>query len=327
MRGNDPPLVAEIVRQCVLLDNNYTDVGVYVQSSGLDALHVTAAHEFNHALQFGYYQGSDGIWWQEATATWMEDVVYPEVDDYLQYFSSFLRYPEESLDRSSSSPTDLHVYGACLFAHFLEQRYGAAAVRQIWEEFGSAGNARIGHFGKVISTYDSGGLASAVAEFGTWNYFTGSRYRAGYDRDGDEYPSVYLWDVSVDISEPNVALEDVSDVDHLGSTYLRLQPKLTLGGVQVQVEPRGTGQWRQHLVLAGADSVQVLPLEQGVKYVTGWDRYQEVVLVLTQVDRPAWATGLNNVTYDPDLVDDRRPLPCVWDRSGPTRSGRPSTAQ
>ena len=42
-----------------------------------DALRVTLAHEFFHVVQFGYYQGLDGSWWQEATATWMEDVIHP----------------------------------------------------------------------------------------------------------------------------------------------------------------------------------------------------------------------------------------------------------
>jgi len=58
------------------LDNDYAN-SIYRESKGLNALHVTVAHEFNHGIQFGYYQGSDGIWWQEATATWMEDVAYP----------------------------------------------------------------------------------------------------------------------------------------------------------------------------------------------------------------------------------------------------------
>ena len=58
------------------IDNNYTDPG-YKQTRGLDALRVTIAHEFHHAIQFGYYATFDGSWWQESTATWMEEVAYP----------------------------------------------------------------------------------------------------------------------------------------------------------------------------------------------------------------------------------------------------------
>ena len=64
------------------IDNNFTDPS-YVQTRGLDALRVTIAHEFHHAIQFGYYAGRDGSWWQESTSTWMEEVSYPHIDDYL----------------------------------------------------------------------------------------------------------------------------------------------------------------------------------------------------------------------------------------------------
>ncbi len=45
---------------------------------------VVAAHEFFHTVQF---QVTDDIctngWWMEASATWMEDYVYPDVNDYI----------------------------------------------------------------------------------------------------------------------------------------------------------------------------------------------------------------------------------------------------
>jgi hypothetical protein len=307
-----PEVGGRTTHSYIQLDNNYTDA-VYWYTSGIDALHYTAAHELNHALQMGYYQGADGIWWQEATATWMEDMVFPEVDNYLAFSNSFLWYPEKSLDLlTGSRETDYRIYGACLFAHFLHQRYDVAAVRQVWEEFGRAGSADMDLFDQVIRSYDSGGLASAVAEFGVWNYFTSWRHQEAYYREGSKYPSVAMRDVQVDFSTPEVAIQEVVWVDHLASTHLRLRPELHPGGIQLNLEPRGTGRWRQHLLLAAADGVQVLPLDQGVQYVAAWDRYEEVVLVLTQVD----PTGLayeyaTTITYDPDLVD--APAPSLSD--------------
>jgi len=304
-----PELAGKTTYSYLQLDNNYTDASVYVQTKGLDALHVTAAHEFNHAIQFGYYQGNDGIWWQEATATWMEEVAYPEVDDYLQYLDSFMRYPEKSLDSGSRYAADLRIYGASLFAHYLHQRHHHAVVRQIWEAFGAAGNAALDHFDRVIGRYDAGGLAGAVAEFAIWNYFTGPRHVAGYYAEGQKYPAVHLREVELDFSSPKVAVEEVARVDHLGSTYLRLIPKLHAGGVQLEVEPRGPGRWRTHLLLAATDSVQILPLVQGVQYVPSWDRYSEVVIVLTQVELTGQGYEYSSmITYDPDLIDVPPPL-------------------
>ena len=93
-----PELSADTTPVYFELDNNFTDP-VYVQTRGLDALHVTVAHEFFHGVQFAYYAGRTGTWWQEASSTWMVEVAYPEVDDYLQYVPSVLRQPERALEK------------------------------------------------------------------------------------------------------------------------------------------------------------------------------------------------------------------------------------
>jgi len=48
---------------------------------------VTAAHEFFHAIQFGYNfkAVAQNRWLSEGSAVWMEDEVYPAINDYFQY--------------------------------------------------------------------------------------------------------------------------------------------------------------------------------------------------------------------------------------------------
>ncbi len=46
------------------------------------ALAVTCAHEFQHMIQFHYRHGNDFVWQMEATATFMEEYVYDEVNDW-----------------------------------------------------------------------------------------------------------------------------------------------------------------------------------------------------------------------------------------------------
>jgi len=43
-----------------------------IPNTPLDNIKVTAAHEFNHAIQFGYDYWEE-TWLMEATATWIED--------------------------------------------------------------------------------------------------------------------------------------------------------------------------------------------------------------------------------------------------------------
>lgn len=90
---------------------------------------VTAAHEFFHAIQF---QITDDIplngWWMEASATWMEDHVYPEVDDYVNYISYWFQNPDFSLNTFDG----YFEYGASVWVKHLTEKYGAEFVFDIW---------------------------------------------------------------------------------------------------------------------------------------------------------------------------------------------------
>jgi len=288
------------------LDNNYTDA-IYRQTKGLEALQVTVAHEFNHAIQFGYYQGSDGIWWQEATSTWMEEVAYPEVDDYLQYLPSFLLSPEKSLDSGNRFSSDFHIYGASIFAHFLGQKYDPILIRNIWEEFGRRTNARIENFDRVLDLEIKGGLEEAVSEFAIWNYFTGHRHREGYYHEGDKYPATKLRDIHVDPSAPKVAVEFSDQVDHLASTYLHLEPQLLTGGVTIDFSAL-RGQWNPQLILVSREEIEIRPVNGLPIILPSWNQYQDVVLVLTVEDQTGVAFEYSaSIEYDPDLIGG--PLP------------------
>ena len=289
------------------LDNNYTDA-IYRQTHGLEALQVTVAHEFHHAIQFGYYQGNDGIWWQEATSTWMEEVAYPEVDDYLQYLSSFLLRPEKALNSGNRFSTDFHIYGAALFAHFLDQRYDRSLVRAIWEEMGRRTSAGMDHFDYVIGQQVKGGLSEAIAEFAIWNYFTGHRHRKDFYHEGDKYPATLLHEVPIDPSAPKVAVEHTDQVDHLASTYLQLQPQLVTGGVSIDLSFL-RGRWHRQLILVTRDSVEIRTVGTTPLSLPSWHRYQDVVLVLTQVDQTGFSYEYSaSVTYDPNLLNESVPM-------------------
>ncbi|MBM3279819.1 MAG: hypothetical protein FJY95_17320 [Candidatus Handelsmanbacteria bacterium] len=286
------------------LDNDYTDA-IYVQTRGLDALHATVAHEFFHAIQFGYYQGSDGVWWQEASSTWMEEVAYPEVNDYLQYLNGFLGQPGKSLNSGSSFSADYRIYGACLFAHFLDLRHGRDLIRAIWEELGSRSSAGLEHFDRAIRQRAPGGFGGVMGEFAVWNYLTGKNYRlpSRYP-DGERYPQV--GDTHLN-TLAKVAVADNGQVDHLGSAYVVLEPRLQPGGVLVEVQtPRG--RWSQQVLLIGRDTVEVRALAGGQLRLAGWDRYDSLVVVLAQNDQVGNSYEYTvSAEYDPELIDE--PVP------------------
>ncbi|MCP4704993.1 MAG: hypothetical protein GY865_10310 [candidate division Zixibacteria bacterium] len=181
----------------LVLDNDY-NFYPYNEYNGdprdfdrrLDAVRVTAAHEFFHAVHFGMdwteWEGDDAmfarIYWWEMTAVWMEEMMYDDINDYYGYLPSFFELPWIGLRNFNTSayPLALHPYGAAVFPIFLTERWGdPTIVRRIWEECRDLG---IGpQFGEAVDNAVveiSGGthdLTDAIREFSVWNMFTGNR--------------------------------------------------------------------------------------------------------------------------------------------------------
>jgi len=97
---------------------------------------ITAAHEFQHGIQSGY-DWFEGDYWMEATATWAEDLVFDDVNGYLEYVNgdAWMAYPEYSLTYEDG----WHEYGNVIWVKYLSETHGDEAVRDIWE--GSRDNA------------------------------------------------------------------------------------------------------------------------------------------------------------------------------------------
>ena len=294
----------------------------YSGSRGHDALRVTLAHEFFHAVQFGYYQGYDGAWWQEASATWMEDVLHPGVNDYLQYVCIFLESPKRALD-GGDPRVDLHAYGSSIFAFFLDQRYGRETIRFTWEEHARRRAVSLDNFDRALRDFHGeagvsgpeAGLDRAFSDFAVWSWFVGDRHRDEFFTEGDRYPS--REEPAFPVSA-GAAAADSGAIDHMASRYVRLDPRLLPGGATLRIDQPG-GRWRNRLLLASPDSLEERDLREGGRVtVRGWDAWDEVVLVLSNVDR----TGIGYdygvvVEYDPGLVDEVGPpaaasLDPVW---------------
>ena len=317
------------------IDNNFTDLG-YRQTSGLDALRVTIAHEFHHAIQFGYYARADGCWWQESTATWMEEVAYPHIDDYLQYLPHFLDEPYRALNFGACD--NERIYGSAIFSHFLDQYYGPALEsliqedlqqhppnvialrarshlnRLIWEELAERQSANLDHFDRVIRRVEPGGLGVAIGKFAVWNYFTGRRHRRGFYAEGDKYPLVPTHDLAI---AAKAVVRDSSRLDATGSNYLRLAPQLRPGGVTLDFAAP-LGAWRRHLLLIAPDSIAVRPVAEPTVRVVSWDQYEEVVLVISSAEDHGAAYPYQvSVEFDPELTDARAALATLFEPSYP----------
>lgn len=114
-------------------DYNATQFPRY-EGDPLQPMEVTAAHEYNHVLQFGYDTAQD-TWMFESTATWMEDRVYTEVNDYLQYLTAWTQMtfvPLTYFSSDGNDPLNVKVYGDSVWNRWLQTKFGDDTIRDAW---------------------------------------------------------------------------------------------------------------------------------------------------------------------------------------------------
>ena len=122
----------------LVMDNDYCQQEFRNYSRYIEPLRVTAAHEYNHVLQFNYDALQDN-WMFESTAVWMEDVVYDDINDYRNYLPAWARLSLAPLTRFDVQPRDdnpnnAKAYGDVVFVRWIAERFGADTIRNAWEQ-------------------------------------------------------------------------------------------------------------------------------------------------------------------------------------------------
>ena len=203
------------------IDNDYQHISIY-RDRPMDAVRVTIAHEFFHAVQFGMdyteftggTEGSGNLYWGEMSAVWMEEKIYDEINDYYYYLPYFFNNPNTSFQQFLPGG-DNHPYASVVFPLFLSEKYGDSIIRVIWEkevELGVGPNfLEAASF--AIESMSDDTYVTAFSEFALWNFFTGFRSvfapdTIGYE-EGVEYPIFPdSLPVSIDSMIPNFAIYD-----------------------------------------------------------------------------------------------------------------------
>ena len=189
---------------------------------------ISAAHEFFHAIQFSYpsidewWLTPEDHWWIEATATWMEEVVYDESNHYYSRVRLWLRSPELSLKNTGRSYSG-HVYGDVIFILYLTDVYlkNREFVRDVWERSESGIDA----IDKVLATnkYSNRDFESAFRGFVALNAVAdiGEAY-GGYE-EGKQYGRAVP--TGKHYAYPVVSSVPSSSAPHeLGSNYIHFLP-------------------------------------------------------------------------------------------------------
>ena len=118
------------------IDNNFTD-SIFISGRGgsysaTQSLQVTAAHEYHHAIQYGYNYFFD-VWYAEAVSTWHEDELYDGVNQLYSYIPAWFNHSTLSLDADPSTMTG-GGYGRWIFNRYLSEQHGAGVIKATFEK-------------------------------------------------------------------------------------------------------------------------------------------------------------------------------------------------
>ena len=201
------------------LDNDFakSQFGAWPTNS----LSVTAAHEFFHAVQFAY-DADDSTWFLEGTAVWMEDQVYPKINDYLQYLKySQITQSEVPIDTTG----DFERYGAVIFWKYLSEGYRSVdIIRRIWDAAAvSRGTKNAIQATIAVLQYQHRSFAQAFARFSVWNTLPPGSYA---DRSLFPHP-VSAATANLGTSARDTGVQTIS-LDHLSSANVTLVPSRAL---------------------------------------------------------------------------------------------------
>lgn len=184
----------------MVIDNDFTEF-VTSTMTALDAMEVTVAHEFNHSIQFAINVGADD-WIMEATSTWMESQVYPDIHDNIQYLNGaygFFANTDVPID------DDYQWYNNWIWLEYMSLKWGQDSVLNVWGYIGNQFNSKVAVSNEII---DNGSdLETAFTEFALKNY-----------SQTDFYPDAADYDEVTLVDEPGLTLDYRNASSHLIAT-------------------------------------------------------------------------------------------------------------
>jgi hypothetical protein len=157
---------------------------------------ILASHEFFHAVQAAYRVGAGSVI-AEATATWATEKFDSTLTDFESQITGFFDRPDHSLDQEPTTAVDAFPYGAAIFFQFLDERFDAAVIRQLWEAVAAdATRTWAPLLDALLTSQYSSSFAAAFGDFAEWNLLTGTLADPARSyANGANYPTVAVTSV------------------------------------------------------------------------------------------------------------------------------------
>ena len=322
---------------CVL-DNDFSASEFGNVINGITAAQVTAAHEYHHAVQFGY-DVSDDAWLMESVATWMEDEVYDSINDNYQYLgaSSLARpqTPADTWNQDFGSPDGGFQYGQFIWMKYLSERFATRdVIRDVWDNIaGGTSQYSLTGMESMLATRGTD-FASAFGDFAAKLAKPSAFFEEGAAYEQKVSPAVRSGSHNLATAAPS-ATGSFTNVDHLSSRLVSFKPATDVPDadpITLAVNlGDSNGTQRANVVTINGSSATVTPMVldatgAGQLTVPNFGAATEVVLVMSNAsnkmsgcsqwqpgrfscggtpvnDNKSWAYGGAIGTTAPDIED------------------------
>ncbi len=311
------------------LDNDY--VGSFSLPDGVTALqyaYLTFAHEFFHVIQFGINYISPSYWIMEASATWIEDIVYPATNAYLtDYVDTRFVCLDTPIDSySSSNCGGVDAYGASIFQRYLTDHISSTMVVDEWLRIASRCTCGV----SSASTYESYCITGNRVDAWCSTYSTqmplietlageksttvSAIYRdfniANYTKDYTDgtnahfpTPSYTSVTANSNLASADQTVASAVGLRHLSGKFYRIAAPSTLpsNGISVSFEGATTGTWQVGIVkelTTGSYSTTSITINsstgKGSLLLTGFgSTYNNVVVIVNNTE---YSTNYSNIS-------------------------------
>ncbi|MBX3002419.1 MAG: hypothetical protein KF828_00595 [Anaerolineales bacterium] len=296
----DNPLTRLVERAAthtyIVLDNDYleeTDAS-YPPEEELDYMRSTAAHEFHHAIQFGYDGEEPHDWVWEATSTWIEEELFDSVNDPVSTLGSIFDATDSCQLAEGGETGDEDIdrwYGMWILMRHLSEQYGHSIIVRLWEQ--------------IIDLNGYAAWDALLAEYDTTLEDVFTDYSVALltrnFQEGLRYPTVRLEGVAT----PDAWFYPADGVEQLGADYIALPADeiltLTLDGEGLRAVAVGIAEgWSD-----------VFPLQDGETSLDTGD-YERSYLIVLNPQRAANARNCHLSDYAVFVGRSSRPQAPAW---------------
>ncbi|MEE9555269.1 MAG: T9SS type A sorting domain-containing protein [candidate division Zixibacteria bacterium] len=205
---------------------------------------VTSAHEFFHAVQFAYSIAAGG-WYMENCATWIEDIIWDNINDnyaFLSYFLNFVHRPINTVNGAFE-------YGAFIWPMFLYENWGHDFIRTSWEY--CIGSTALNALESTCGQYGTL-LEEQYSSYSLWNFLADSRDDGDHYEEGAEYNPARI--MRTHSSYPVENESSFLDPTAFGCNNIIFSNPGEEGDLRIVFDGRDSDIWHAQIIMAMADN-------------------------------------------------------------------------